>query len=210
MDNYRVWMLVILLFLTGVFIRTHEETIVPVNKPLTELPYSLQNWTMLRETSFDERILKVLRPTDYLYRHYIGPDDQVLGLYIGYHGGGKDAGPIHSPKHCLPGSGFLHIFSQRRDVLIDDDQKINLVFSAYQSEHSKELFIYWYQIGLRTISNEYSLKIHEILNSLFNNRKESTFIRISIPFEHDPQKAEDIGMDFIRQIYPLLIEHIPV
>jgi hypothetical protein len=54
----------------------------------------------------------------------------------------------------------------------------------------------------RTIANEYVLKFAEVMNSIFHNRRDSAFIRISVPFEEDEDKAFAVGSRFIRDFYP--------
>ena len=206
--SIRIWIVILLLVITGIFLRSHEETIVPMNRPLAEIPTTLGPWRMEGQSTFQPSVLQVLRPTDYLYRQYRGPENRRVTIYIGYHGGGEEAGPIHSPKHCLPGGGFFKLFSEETALELDNG-RINLVQAAYQNNYTKELFLYWYQIGTKTMANEYILRFNEVVNSLTRNRRESTFIRISVPYDGDVAKAQTLGQAFIRDFYPVLKQYIP-
>lgn len=87
--------------------------------------------------------------------------------------------------------------------------KVNLVQAVYQKGDRRELFLYWFQVQDKTISDEYSLKIAEITNSIINRRRDASFIRISIPFESDEQGAVATGERFVKDFMPALREFLP-
>jgi len=51
----------------------------------------------------------------------------------------------------------------------------------YAKGGSQEFFVYWYQVKGEVLTNEYALKIAEIRNAMLHQRKDSAFIRISVP-----------------------------
>ena len=196
------------LIVVGLYINLHADITVPTNRPFSEFPVQNGPWRMTGQTEFSENILNVLKPTDYIARQYGGSDGSKVGLYIGYHGGGKESGGIHSPKHCLPGSGWYEV-STRRDSLTVGNGKINLVRAVYQKGESKEMFLYWFQVRDHSLSDEYSLKAAEIANSFLHRRRDSTFVRISVPFETDEARARAIGEQFIRDFHPVIRSFLP-
>jgi EpsI family protein len=209
MSNMVRFMIVYVLFTaTALVITLHRDISVPVNRPFSEFPQKVQSWQMSKRNEFGDNVLGVLKATDYLFRQYTDTDGRTVGLYIGYHGGGKDGGEIHSPKHCLPGSGWYEV-SSHRGVLETPKGTINLVRAVYQKGESRELFIYWFQVRDRSISNEYSLKMVEIFNSARHNRRDASFIRVSVPFETDRDQAVATGEQFIRDFEPLFREFLP-
>jgi EpsI family protein len=202
-------MIVYALFTAAALIITfHKDAAVPTNRPLSAFPEQVKSWHMSNRGEFSENILKVLKPTDYLSRQYKDTGGKAVSLYIGYHGGGKGGGEIHSPKHCLPGSGWQEVSSQRGE-LVTPDGKINLVRAVYQMGDSKELFLYWFQMRDRSISNEYSLKITQIANSALHSRRDASFVRVSVPVESDINQAVVRGEQFIRDFHPLFKEYLP-
>lgn len=198
----------ILLILSGLYINLHADVAVPVNKSFSEFPAKLDGWQMTADNQFADNILNVLRPTDYLSREYRNTDGRIVNLYLGYHGGGKGAGGIHSPRHCLPGSGWYEASMQRRTLQLPD-RTINLVEAIYQKGEHKELFLYWFQVQDKSLSDEYSLKLAEITNSMINRRRDSTFIRISVPFDTDSSLAINICEKFIKDFYPIIKTYLP-
>lgn len=199
----------LLLLLTWISIHNASRTSVPIAKPLADFPTVCREWRMTAQERFSEDVISVLKPTDYLSRSYQGPSDRHIGLYIGYHDGGKESGQIHSPKNCLPGSGWQQLSSERLDIK-EPLGTINLVKSVYQKGESRELFLYWFQVQDKTLSNEYALKLAEIESSVVHGRRDTSFIRISVPFEVDEHEAMAAGIRFIKDIYPLIRDFLPV
>jgi len=198
----------ILLTAAALFLHLHTDIAVPVNRPFSEFPQRVGTWQMSSQSEFSENVLNVLKPSDYISRQYKGADGKTVNLYIGYHGGGKESGEIHSPKHCLPGSGWFEV-STKRGTLDLPSGKLNLVRSIYQKEGNRELFLYWFQVRDRSISDEYSLKLAEIVNSVLYRRRDASFIRISVAFEDNEQEATELGERFVRDFLPATREFLP-
>ncbi len=144
-SQFRYIVVYLLLGLTALFIYTHETVAVPVNEPLTDIPTVLDDWTMVGQSRFDPNVLANLKPTDYLYRVYRDSEGRSATVYLGYHAGGPDSGPIHSPKHCLPGSGWFELSEVKR-TLHSAGHELPVVQAVYQNDDQKELFIYFFQV----------------------------------------------------------------
>lgn len=209
MNNWSRFIVVyILLAAAALVISFHRDSVVPTNRPFSEFPQQVLSWQMSNRTEFSANILSVLKPTDYLYNQYKDTGGKSVSLYVGYHGGGKGGGEIHSPKHCLPGSGWYEV-STRSGVLATPGGPINLVRAVYQKGDSKELFLYWFQVRDRSVSNEYFLKLAQIANSALHRRRDATFIRVSVPVDSDLEQATARGEQFIRDFEPLFREFLP-
>lgn len=201
---------IVYLLLIGamLFINLHSDLPVTVKRPLSGFPVQVASWRMASQSEFSAAVLGVLKPTDYLYRQYKSGDGRMVTLYIGYHGGGKESGGIHSPKHCLPGSGWFELSTIKR-TMNQAGARINMVQSLYQKGESKELFLYWFQVRDKTMNDEYSLKMSEITGSMLYRRRDSSFIRVSVPFEHNEQLALELGERFIHDFFPVIQEFLP-
>jgi EpsI family protein len=203
------FIIVYLLFtLTALYLHLHADIAVPSNKPLPQFPQHHANWKMTSEWAFSTNVLNVLKASDYISRQYTDEAGNKVTFYLGYHSGSRDAGGIHSPKHCLPGSGWFEVSSQR-GLLDLDGKRLQVVRSIYQKGENKELFLYWFQVKGKSLSDEYSLKLAEITNSLLYRRRDSAFIRISVPFEADQAKAVALGERFAKDFYPVIQEFLP-
>lgn len=206
--SWRFGVVYLLLLAAVAFVALHEDVSVPVAKPLADIPARLGTWRAVDDVRFSEAVLKQLRPSDYLYRVYADEEGRQVSLYLGYHGGGPDSGPIHSPKHCLPGSGW-HNEGEQKVELVSGDQRIDLVQSVYGNGSDKELFLYWFQVKGRTLTGEYALKFAEVTNSILHNRRDSAFIRVSVPYKQSPEVAVALGERFVRDFYPEIARVLP-
>ena len=204
----RFYIVFLLLILAGLFINMHSDIKVPLNRSFKKFPMENKGWHMVSESKFSEDVMEVLRPTDYLLRKYIGSADVPVSLYIGYHGGGKDSGPVHSPKNCLPGSGW-YLLSDETMTVRSGPKEIDLVKAVYQKGIDKELFLYWYEAGGKSVSNEFDLKFAEIKNSIFHRRRDSAFLRVSVDVESDEEMSFLVGEKFIKDFYPVIMEFLP-
>lgn len=193
---------------TGIYLNLHSDISVPVNKSFSKFPVNNNSWRMISQIFFNEQELKILKPTDYIYRLYADTYDNRVYLYIGYHGGGENVGVIHSPKHCLPGSGWYKMKNNKISLDVGN-KKIYIVKAIYQKSEEKTLFLYWYHVKGDSLTDDYSLRLSMILNSILYRRKDSAFIRVSVPFEIDEEKAFSVGTQFIEDFYPIIREFLP-
>lgn len=201
--------LYLLLFATALLFTLLKTGAAPTMKPLTEIPQKFGEWRMLQQDLFKSDMLEVLRPTDYLSRTYGNEKGDIVRLYIGFHDGSDKSGPIHSPKHCLPGNGFT-VISEEKLQIPAGRVNLNLVQSLYQKDGEKELFLYWFQLREKSVTNEYSLKLEQLLNSVMYKRRDASFVRISIPITTDKNASSRIAQKFIADFYPLFVEIMPL
>lgn len=208
MINIRYIVIAVLMFSTWGFMRTHVDKQTPLAIPLSDFPVSSGEWRMVRDSQFDQATLDVLRPTEYMAKRYARRDGAVVDLYVGYHDGASKAGPLHSPKNCLPGSGWFEVSSRLIKIQLSEGE-LEAVEAVYQQGTTKELFLYWFQVGGRSITNEYSMKFEEIRNSIVNGRRDAAFIRISVPVIDDAASAYERAESFLRAVYPSLKAFLP-
>ncbi len=205
---WRFYILFVLLGFSALYVFTRTEADVPINKQLSLFPQNVNGWTMTGDARFDERVLAVLLPTDYISRTYADSEGNKLSLYVGFHNGGPKSGPIHSPKQCLPGSGWNRLKDEVRYVKLGNEE-IPYVSAVYQKDSEKQLFLYWFQVRDQILTNEYSLKLAMVKNSLLSNRRDSSFIRLSVMDSDGEEQAIKVGEQFIRDFFPAISEALP-
>ncbi len=198
----------LLLGALALYLHLHADVQIPANKPFSEFPRTVAEWQMTSQSEFSAGVLRVLKAADYFSRQYTDTAGNRVSLYLGYYSGGKDSGGIHSPKHCLPGSGWFELWT-KRGMLDLPAGRLRVVRAVYQKGGQKELYLYWFQVREKTLSDEYSLKLAEITNSLFSRRRDSAFVRISVPFDTDQAKAIQVAERFARAFYPSIQEFLP-
>lgn len=207
-SSLRFLTLYVLLAAAAFFMATHKDSQTPLVVPLEDFPTVVGEWRMIGDAQFDAGTLRILRPTDYMARRYKKTDGTVADIYVGYHDGASKAGPLHSPRNCLPGSGWVEVSTEKKSIPISG-KDLDAVMAVYQHGEVAELFIYWFQVGGKVVSNEYELKISEVLNSIKNSKRDTTFIRISVAMTGDKSSAATSATDFVRTIQPILVKFLP-
>lgn len=190
------------------FMESYSDNPTPLPSPLSNFPNSAGEWRMVKNLQFDQATLDVLRPTDYLAKRYVSSDGAVADFYVGYHDGASHAGPLHSPKNCLPGAGWYEVSSRPLTIQLSSGALV-AVEAIYQQGANTELFLYWFQVGGHQVTNEYVMKLQEIKNALFTGRRDASFIRISVPITDDKQLALKQAESFLKAVYPALLLFLP-
>ena len=207
--TWRFIVVYLLMVAAGLYVHLHKDITVPTIMPLREFPTTNGEWRQTSRGEFSDEILQVLKPTDYLSAQFVNPQGDSVNLYIGYHGGGKGGGEIHSPKNCLPGAGWLKLSEQVLSLKING-RDLPVVQAVYQKGGEKELFIYWFRTKSdETITNEVGLKLAQIRSSIASRRRDATFIRISMLAGSDERHKQAALSKFIQDFYPLFQKFLP-
>lgn len=181
----------------GIF---HRERPTPLARPLSQFPKTIDNWRMVDEEQFSTAMLAILRPTDYLFRRYQRPNGDAVDLYIGYHDGGQAAGPIHSPKNCLPGNGWLEEDSRPLELTLDG-KPVTITQARYGKGEAQEIFLYWFSVRDHVLTSEIGLKVAEIFNSVWFRQRNAGFVRIGFVVRENPGAALAAATDFLTKSY---------
>ena len=205
---FRYLVVIALTVLTALAMASRGGVKTPLPNPLDTFPDAIGEWQTMRSIQFDQQTLATLRPTEYLAKRYQRQDKETIELYIGYHDGAAAAGPLHSPKNCLPGSGWYEA-SSRPIALELGTTTLHAVLAEYRLGGQAELFLYWFEVGGESVSNDYLFKIHCIYHALRTGRQDSSFIRLSQPVQESVAKTAETLIAFVRQAYPLLRQYLP-
>lgn len=203
----RYAVVVILLCFAAFISYTPHKVIVPESKPLQSFPNNIGQWHSWNNTMLDAPTLKVLRASDYMMRTYANPKGEFVSSYVGFHNGGKTAGPIHSPRNCLPGSGWLMTDDQTMQMQIGG-QTVNMVRATFAKGDQLMTCYYWYQVRDKTITSDFALKLSEFTGMILAKRKDASFIRLDLAGKPSEQ-TDAVVKDFLEQFYPVLREYLP-
>lgn len=198
----------VLLASAAAFMNFREDIEVPLTRPFGEFPVAHNGWRMVEQSKLSPNIIGVLMPTDYLARRYAGRDGALVDIYLSFFNGGHDSGRIHSPKNCVVGAGWTELFSKR--VTMDFGGQIaNLVQAVYAKGERREVIYYWFAMRGTSMSDEYSLKIAEIVGSMLYRRRDQSFIRISVETMGDTTSAQKYIEEFLQDFYPVILKFLP-
>jgi EpsI family protein len=186
-----------------------EET--PLRRSFSEFPLHFEQWSG-RQLELDTKVLEVLHVDDYVLRRYEDGQGLSLELYIGYYKSQRQGATYHSPKNCLPGSGwaFLHTGTLDLHVAQLPGAPVEINKFIIQKGLEKQLVLYWYQDRGRIITSEYWAKAYMVWDAIQRHRTDGAFVRIMIPFTgEDEERAVRQGRAFAETIFPLLSAYLP-
>ena len=193
-------------------------------KPFAEFPLQLGTFQG-RDREMDERVLDLLKLTDYVMRVYVptssgkpqagafeGHTRQAAApvwLYAGFYGSQRTGATYHSPKNCLPGGGWVFKSSEPVTGVIPGrpDAAINRV--VIERGFDRQLILYWYQDRGRIVASEYAAKGYLILDATTRNRTDGALVRVSTPIVGSEDEAFRHAVAFVGEAFPALGEYLP-
>jgi EpsI family protein len=207
--DLRFWAMVLVLASAALGLRalSHGEP-VQLTTPLNSFPQELGSWQG-RDVPIDRDILKVAAVDDYVNRVYRNPDGGAVGLYVGYYKSQQTGDVIHSPKNCLPGSGWQPVTAGQLSISLPNGTTAPVNLYVIEKGMDRQLVLYWYQSHGRIIASEYWAKIYMVRDALRINRTDSALVRIVTPFKQDRQAAQSRAVAFAGQLLTPLQSFIP-
>jgi EpsI family protein len=168
-----------------------------LERPLEEIGSVIDGWTSIDEKKLDARVLKSLIPTSYLSRTYQKGESQ-LDLFIAFYAQQRAGESMHSPKHCLPGSGW-EIWRHGSAMVPIEGREVEINKYSIQNSGVRMLMFYWYQSKSRIIANEYVGKILLARDTLLTRRSGGSIVRVIVP---DREGADREGVAFVSKLIP--------
>jgi EpsI family protein len=205
----RYWAVIVLLLgaTIGLHVFSHGEA-VPARQSLSSFPLQFGPW-LGRETSIAPDVLKIAGVDDYLSRLYESPGKEPISVYIGYYQSQRTGHLIHSPKNCLPGSGWEPIRSGR--VTLTSPEGIQAPVNLYVIENGlrRQLVLYWYQTHGRIVASEYSAKAYMVLDALRMNRTDAALVRVITPLDRNETVSLERAQQFATELLASSDQYLP-
>jgi EpsI family protein len=187
---------------------SHGET-TPLAAPLSGFPSQAGTWNLRRVGVIDQETQDILKADDTLIRDYTGSEG-FANLFIAYFKTQRQGQSPHSPKNCLPGSGWQPSETGRIDVPIEGGGSIHINQYVVSKGDAQSVVLYWYQTQGRVIADEFAAKFYLISDSIRNHRSDTALVRVVVPIVGSgTQAAEKVGTDFVQVFYPLIKSYLP-
>ena len=204
---------VVLLGVTAIFLqaRSGQEVMAP-RQPLNSFPSKLGDWTGTDVPIPDDQ-LAILGPGDFLLRVY--QQEAVRGpyvdLYIAYFPSQRAGDTVHSPKNCLPGSGWFPMESSRITLSLPGHEPFPANRYVIAKGDSRQLVFYWYWAHNRAVANEYWAKFYLVADSMRMNRSDGALIRVTTPMMNgeSPDAAQQRLISFTGNVVPVINNFVP-
>lgn len=182
----------------------------PPHQSLDQFPTTIGDWKAGEGEIFGNEVLGVLQMTDYLMRRYTDANGRNLWLYIGYWASQGGGAVPHSPKNCLPGSGWEPIDSQRVQITVDDPpRQIEINRYVVEKDGARQLAIYWYNLQGQVVSNDFLSRVVTVKNAILRNRTDGALVRLTSPLYGSAEETFAYQVKYIQAMYPILEEFLP-
>lgn len=185
---------------------------VPAGRPLDLFPAQLGSWQEVQNYPVEQEIRDQLKADDLLNRLYGDSESHTaVGLFVAYFKTQRTGQSPHSPKNCLPGSGWEPEATGFLDVAVEGQPepiRINRYVVSHGDE--KSVVLYWYQSRRRVIASEFSAKFWLVMDSIRYHRSDTALVRVTIPVVDNGQDAAArAGVSFVRILFPVLQGYLP-
>lgn len=167
---------------------------------------------MVNEGVLDELTAEVLKADDYLLRTYREANGEQVDMFIAYYDNQQAGESMHSPRNCLPGSGW-EIVKGEQVALWPDAVASPVKINHFLIENGAQraLMLYWYQSGSRVVASEYWGKIYLVLEALRTGRRDGGMVRFVVPIRKGSDGGAELktGLEMARSTVPLLPDYFP-
>lgn len=188
-----------------------ESKIINLPNGMKKFPKTIGKWENTNDLEFPANIIQILKVSDYLNRNYYYKD-QWINLYVGYFAIQKQGEQIHSPKHCLPGSGWEGERYQKHWIPLPGSKEKGIWVNKYivAKGNEKNMVLYWFQSRGRKIANEYMDRFYLVWDAIFRQRTDGALVRIIVPFSTGTEKSQsEEANQFARYLMPILDNYLP-
>jgi EpsI family protein len=184
---------------------------IPISRPLSQAPQTFGSWTMVQESLVDKETQDVLKADDLLNRVYRSPSEPTdVSLFVAGFRTQRNGKSPHSPKNCLPGSGWTQLSSD--DYTIDVGFDVPIVVNRYVIVHGeeRELVLYWYQSRDRVVADEFKAKFWVVADAMRLNRTDTALVRVVVRIDnHNEPAATRTGAEFVKAFFTTLRGYLP-
>jgi len=184
----------------------------------TAIPYVLEGYRGT-DVEVDLEEQRIAGFTSYLLRSYGDPggvfEETVpaarapsFSVYVGYYDGQTQGKTIHSPKNCLPGSGWEVLGSTTTEVK-GPDGSVSVNRYLLQNKNQQALVLYWYQGRGRVQANEYAVKWDLLRDASLRQRSDEALVRIVVPITESEDASLHLARSVAQSLIPALENALP-
>ena len=183
----------------------------PAPPELASLAPQFGGWVQVRQEPTDASLAAQLGADRLLSRTYLHlPGGPFANLFVAWFRSQRDGtAQPHSPKVCLPGSGWV---PETAGVTTVETPAGPITVNRYVigNRGSRALVLYWFQTSRRVIASEWDAKFWLAADALRDHRTDTALIRITVAIPPGQDSDATYASEaFARQAYPLLKANLP-
>lgn len=179
----------------------------PAMPALRTMPVEIGPWKLANEEVMQPDVAALLRPDDYIDWTYVASEQaRQVNLTVAYFKSPKGGYGPHSPRDCLPGSGWMpRQFSVIRAPVPGGNIPLNQY--VLEKENKSLLAMYWYQNQSDVWAEEFWIKVYRLPQLLRYRRSDVALVRIMMPLDNNTvEAAKGDLLEFIRVVFPLMVD----
>lgn len=191
-------------------LRIGPQQAVPLRAPLAGLPQVLFGMQGTDRT-ISQAEQEAAGMSEYLLRTFETPTGAQLSIYVGYYPSQTQGRTVHSPKNCLPGSGWEPL-AARQERLAVAGQEVPVNRYELANGDRRALVYYWYQGRGRVAANEYAVKFDLLRDAALHGRTEETLVRVVVPLNEglSDSAASRLARDAVGVMIPEIWKVLPL
>jgi EpsI family protein len=202
----------VLLGQAGLFYGFSRKEILPIQRPLSDFRLTGTNWKSVQEMEISQDELDILKADDILSRLYKSDSTGAYAtLFVAFFDTQSTGKAPHSPKNCLPGSGYAAVSSDIVAIPVPGQpEPIHANRYIVARGDSQSVVLYWYQSRNRTVASEYLAKYYTVADAIRYNRSDTALVRVVVPvIDGNSQRAINTAQQFAIQFFPQLKDYLP-
>ncbi|MEQ9399182.1 MAG: EpsI family protein [Longimicrobiales bacterium] len=132
---------------------------------------------------------------------------QWASVYLGFYDSQTQGRTIHSPRNCLPGSGWEALDSGTATLPVDTPVTVNRYL--LQNGEVRALVLYWYQGRGRVAHNEYLVKWDLLRDAALRRRTDEALVRVVVPIRDSEEEALALATSLATRLQPAVDRVLP-
>lgn len=178
-------------------------------RPLRQFPALIGQWHMVEDFEIEPEVRRVLRADDTLNRNYARFGSRLpVNLFVAFFRSQTSGAAPHSPKNCLPGSGYAPLESSRVRIRTGASGEVEVNRYIVARGDARSVVLYWYQTPARIVASELAAKLWLVADSIRYRRSDTSLVRITVPMA-DGADAEAEARQFAADVLPVLNSFLP-
>jgi len=178
---------------------------------LHAIPMELGPWKAPSEQSIGPDVESALKPDEYILRDYVDArSGRSVDLFVAYFKSLQNAYGPHSPRICLPGSGWLISSSKIVNIVVPGwPQGIPVNQYTMEQNGQRILVLYWYQNDRDVWAEEFHAKLRLLPDLIRYRRSDVSLVRLITPLTAASTPDSEVAecTRFTERVFPQLAEH---
>jgi EpsI family protein len=178
----------------------------PPGLRLGEFPMSVSGYQG-KDMPYPDWLPDELGAREFFIRQYEGEESPSMTLYVAYFDA-RYGGTAHNPDVCYPAQGW-EIVARSRNAVKAGGKTIELTRLLVQKGLTKELVLFYFQTGDRTVPELSQYRLSAIVQGILFNKIGGAIVLISAPIHGTIEETYTQETEFLSIVGPMLARYLP-